>query len=328
MGLAREKGRGRRSRLSGSGSEPLVSVSLPYFDSRDRLAGALASLIAQTWESWECLFVDDGSTDRPREILEQAAEPRIRYFRLAENAGRGAARQLALDRARGDYHCMLDADDWIYPERVATQLGLFRDAPGLDLVGAGVAVVDSADHMTGIRRRGCRGPEPRLGGPITSLLRLPVGHASSMVRMAAARRAGYDPACSRFEDREFLLKVLVAGRFGIVPGALYAYREAERLDLAAVRASLASARAVYRRHRRRLGAGYLPARAMLAARSLAYGAGGAIGLGRWLVRRRSDTPTADERAAFDEARRGVEAVRRERFGDAAGAAAGAAASVL
>ncbi len=308
--------------------DPLVSVSLPCFDCRAHLGRALASLLAQTYESWECLFVDDGSGDRPEEVLERAADPRIRAYRLPENAGRGAARQFALERARGEYHCMLDADDWLYPRRIERQLALFRRAPELDLVGAAVAVIDIEGRLTGIRRRGPEHSEPQIRGPLTRLYRMPVGHASSMVRMEAARRAGYDPAYRRFEDKEFLLKILATGRFAVAPRPLYAYRERTRPDLAAVRDSLRSARSVYGRHRRLLGGSYPAARAMLAAREWIYRGGTALGLGGWLVSRRSKPPTPAERAEFEEARRAVDAIDRARFEESGPAAAGPASSML
>ncbi len=92
---------------------PLVSVMMPCYNSAGTLPLALASLVAQTYENWECILVDDGSTDRPIDIVEQASDKRISFFRLDRNMGRGVAQQAALDYATGDYLCMLDADDWL-----------------------------------------------------------------------------------------------------------------------------------------------------------------------------------------------------------------------
>lgn len=298
----------------------LVSVSLPCFESRRTLGRALASLLAQSYEDWECVFVDDGSTDRPLEVVEQAADPRIRAFRLPENRGRGAARHLALAEARGDFHCMLDADDWLYPERIERQLEVFRGAPDVDLVGAGVAVVDRANRLLGVRRVGPPGAGLERFAPATGWRRIPVGHPSSMVRMPAARRAGYDPTFRRFEDKEFLLRILARGPFALLPRPIYAYREAERFDLAAALASARSARGVYRRQRRRLGGAYRSASATLAAKALAYRLAAVLGLGGWLLRRRSRPATEADRMAFETARRAVDATYFARFEDEASAA--------
>ena len=95
---------------------------MPVHNSADSLPMALSSVVAQTFENWECIVVDDGSTDGSGEIAGMVRDRRIRVLRLDKNRGRGFARQIALEAAFGDLLCMLDADDWLYPEKLHMQV--------------------------------------------------------------------------------------------------------------------------------------------------------------------------------------------------------------
>ena len=74
---------------------PLISVVMPVFNATDTLPLALASLQAQTYDAWQCIIVDDGSTDNPEHIINAVGDSRIQYHRLDRNHGRGYARQYA-----------------------------------------------------------------------------------------------------------------------------------------------------------------------------------------------------------------------------------------
>ena len=99
---------------------PLISVILPVFNGARFLARAVASVLRQTFPSWELLLVDDGSTDPSYDIMQELAreDSRLHPLRLPVNRGVGAARNEALRRARGEWIAYLDHDDEYYPEYV------------------------------------------------------------------------------------------------------------------------------------------------------------------------------------------------------------------
>ena len=99
----------------------MVSVMMPCFNAEQTLPMALASLRAQSHESWEAVVVDDGSSDGTWDALNDFGEPRLRLERFDTNRGRGAARQRCLEMARGDFLSFLDADDWLFPNKLAPQ---------------------------------------------------------------------------------------------------------------------------------------------------------------------------------------------------------------
>jgi len=105
---------------------PVIAVLMPAFDSARFVVRALDSLLAQSYTAWELAIVDDGSTDATPDVVEPyLADPRIGYFRHADNRGLGCALNEALDRTSAPYVAYLPADDVYYRdhlERLAATL--------------------------------------------------------------------------------------------------------------------------------------------------------------------------------------------------------------
>ena len=97
-----------------SRKEPMVSVIMPVYNV-DRFVGrAIESIQNQTLDDFELFVVDDGSTDRTGQIADRMAERDIRIEVIhTKNQGAAAARNVALDRARGRYVHYIDGDDWL-----------------------------------------------------------------------------------------------------------------------------------------------------------------------------------------------------------------------
>ena len=96
---------------------PLVSIITPCYNSGEYLPVVIDSVIAQTFNDWEMIIVDDGSTDNSRQVIEDyiAKDSRIRYYRLEKSSGSPAKpRNMAIDYAKGKYIAFLDSDDvWL-----------------------------------------------------------------------------------------------------------------------------------------------------------------------------------------------------------------------
>lgn len=112
--------------------EPLVSVVVPVYNVEKYLRQCLDSVVAQTYGNLEILVVDDGSTDGSGAICDAYADGRIRVFHT-ENRGLSAARNYALDRARGAYIAFLDSDDWFEEDAIRTLMDT-ATATGADIV--------------------------------------------------------------------------------------------------------------------------------------------------------------------------------------------------
>ena len=110
-----------------------VSVIIPAYNQATFIPKAVASLQAQTLESWECLVVDDGSTDNTAEIVANLAlhEPRVRLLQK-QNGGSASARDMGLQHVQGEFIQFLDADDTIASNKLEQQV-LLMEREKLDI---------------------------------------------------------------------------------------------------------------------------------------------------------------------------------------------------
>jgi glycosyltransferase involved in cell wall biosynthesis/SAM-dependent methyltransferase len=113
---------------------PLVSVITIFHNEQRFLAEAIDSVLAQTYDRWELLLCDDGSTDESTAIAQrfaQAHPDRIRYLEHDGHANRGmsATRNLGLEAARGEAIAFLDGDDVWVPEKLTRQVRLLQQHP-------------------------------------------------------------------------------------------------------------------------------------------------------------------------------------------------------
>lgn len=116
---------------------PLVSIVMPVYNVDAYVARAVESLQNQTLRDFELLIVDDGSTDRSGDICDRIAERDIRVDVFhTPNGGAPAARNFALDRARGTYIYFVDADDWAEPTMLADMVSA-AERDQADMVVAG-----------------------------------------------------------------------------------------------------------------------------------------------------------------------------------------------
>lgn len=184
-------------------------------DAEPTLGLALASVIAQTEQDWECIVVDDGSARSAAGIVEGFSDRRIRLVRLNENHGRGYARSRALEAMRGRLCSFLDADDWMYPARLERQIAHLESDPRLKLVGSSMVIEDPSHCLLGISEAGTL-RRRRLGGH-------PFSFATTLIDGGTALRIGFRPELRRSEDIPFLTRALEAP-WACIKEPLYVYR--------------------------------------------------------------------------------------------------------
>ena len=131
---------------------PMVSIVLPTHNRAHLLGEAMASVLAQTFPDWELIVVDDGSTDRTREIVAAyaARDRRISYVAQA-NGGDAAARNTGIRRAKGRLIAFLDDDDLWQPEKLQRQLALLNANPRLGFVYCPMLVQYPDGHRQGTK---------------------------------------------------------------------------------------------------------------------------------------------------------------------------------
>src|SRR5262249_40041371 len=120
-------------------TEPLVSVIIIFLNAEKFLQEAIESVVAQTYDHWELLLADDGSTDGSTGIARQYADHypgKVRYLEHAghQNRGMSASRNLGIRHAVGEYIAFLDADDVWLPHKLEEQVAILNAHPETGMV--------------------------------------------------------------------------------------------------------------------------------------------------------------------------------------------------
>lgn len=112
-------------------SFPLISVIIPTFNAIEFLLKAIESALQQTYSNFEVLVIDDGSTDNTRLVIQD--NNRIKYYHQ-ENKGLSSARNLGIEKSRGDYLVFLDADDSLEKDALQLNYAVIQNKPGIAFV--------------------------------------------------------------------------------------------------------------------------------------------------------------------------------------------------
>ena len=106
--------------------KPLVSIIIPTYNRAELLPDTLNSVLKQTYGNWECIVVDDHSTDNTPQVGREyaAGDGRISFFTRTSERPKGAAscRNFGLENAKGDFIQFLDSDDLLHPKKLEMQL--------------------------------------------------------------------------------------------------------------------------------------------------------------------------------------------------------------
>ena len=114
---------------------PKVSVIIPVFNREDLVVATIKSILLQTFENWELLLVDDGSTDNTIEVLKEfeKIEPRIKIFeRQRLPKGPSTCKNIGADKASGNYLIFWDSDDIMAPWCLEERIGFLENKPKMD----------------------------------------------------------------------------------------------------------------------------------------------------------------------------------------------------
>ncbi|MCP8464853.1 glycosyltransferase [Pseudomonas sp. ZM23] len=127
-------------------SQPTVSVFIPSYNYERYIAEAIDSILAQTWQDWELVIVDDASTDGSRALIERYVErypQKIRAHFLEQNGGQARSARLGLQLCRGRYISFLAADDVATPQRLEQGVALLDSRPDVAAAFSRVGAIDA-----------------------------------------------------------------------------------------------------------------------------------------------------------------------------------------
>jgi len=109
-------------------NQPLVSVIIPCYNGEKFIAEAVESVLNQTYQNWELIIVNDGSTDSSEKIIKEFCkkDKRVRYIKNNENKGIPATRNIGIKESNGEYIALLDQDDLWLPAKLEKQVKYFE----------------------------------------------------------------------------------------------------------------------------------------------------------------------------------------------------------
>jgi len=214
-------------------NEPLLSVVVPFYDSRRQLSRTVETLLSQHHRKIEVILVDDGSTDGSRMVADRLAAGNRRVRVVGQpHTGVGAARNLGVAHAHGEYLAFCDSDDVVVPDGYARLIRILRDS-GSDLAVGSVAVQVKGKYRTpGWARRSNRN---RFSN--TRLEDCPEVLGNLLLGARVFRRSFWDGQGLRFETEDergdpslIVLSLLCARAIDVIPAVVYrwSFREDNR----------------------------------------------------------------------------------------------------
>jgi glycosyltransferase involved in cell wall biosynthesis len=202
---------------------PRVSVIIPVYNRAQVVAEAIASVLGQTFQDFELLVVDDGSTDGAWEKL-QSYGLKIRALRQ-DHRGAAAARNFGIKNATGEYLAFLDSDDLWRPEKLARQVEYLDRRPEVALVHCDGWVVKGRElpaDLNSLPTFYATRRAPDGDAAAARLMSVPISTPHILVRREVAEKiGGFAEDLRLHEDADFLLRLLEAGeKIGYVPEPL------------------------------------------------------------------------------------------------------------
>jgi glycosyltransferase involved in cell wall biosynthesis len=204
---------------------PRVSVVIPAYNAQRYLFESLESVLTQTFRDFECIVVDDGSTDRTPQIIDSLAvhDPRVQRLTVP-HGGIVKALNAGLQVARGEYIARTDSDDLCVPDRFEKQVRYLDEHPVCAVVGSKVTLVDPYNSTLWDVQ-----VKPDHEGIETELLNgngWAVIHPSTMLRRGAVEQAGgYRGEYEWVEDLDLFLRMAQFGELANLQDSLLRYRQ-------------------------------------------------------------------------------------------------------
>lgn len=223
-------------------SQPLVSVITIFLNAEKFIEEAIESVFAQTYDNWELLLVDDGSTDSSTAIALRYAKQypeKVRYLEHErhQNLGKSTSRNLGISNAQGEYIALLDADDVYLPKKLVRQVEILESQPEAVMVYGSTQYWYSWTGNPKDRQRdflGKLGVQPNMLFKPPTLLTLFLRNGEILPctcgllarRKAVEEIGGFDETIQHlYEDQVFLAKLCLKAPVFVESGCWDKYRQ-------------------------------------------------------------------------------------------------------
>ena len=200
--------------------EPLVTIGIPFYNGGEYIRYAIASCLRQSFESFELLLVNDGSTDDSVDIINSFADSRITLINDGLNKGLPARLNELIGRAKGQYFARMDADDIMHVSRIECQFNYLIAHPECDVVGCLAYHIDQDSKI--VSKSKLHSHDPNTVSDILEGNRFI--HPSVMGKTQWFRENPYDERLFRMQDLALWVNSVNHSSFHIMPDYLMYYR--------------------------------------------------------------------------------------------------------
>jgi len=207
---------------------PKVSVIIPTYNRAKLLKRAIQSVLNQTYQDYEIIIVDDGSTDNTQDLVNNINDRRLRYIRHDVNRGEAAARNTGIKAAKGEYVAFQDSDDESSPERFEKQIKVFqKESLKLMVVYTSMYRINSDGVRTRFRTPRIMPQDGIIYRKALDYHMIGVGIGTSLVRRICFEEVGlFDEHLPYYVDLEFFIRVAKHFYFYHIDEPLLNYYEA------------------------------------------------------------------------------------------------------
>lgn len=190
---------------------PLVSIIIPTFNRAHLIGETLDSVLAQTYQNWECIVVDDGSTDNSEELLAEyiAKDARFQYHHRPKDRlpGGNAARNYGFEKSSGEYVNWFDSDDLMHPQKLQLQMELLLKTQKAFCVCQTLVFNEKIENIIGLRKKYVFSNDPLndfIRSKITWLTQAPILKKSFL----QTNQLKFDEKLLKAQEYEFFIRVL------------------------------------------------------------------------------------------------------------------------
>jgi len=202
------------------GQAPLVSIVLPVYNGEKYLTASLDSVIAQTYQNWELVIINDGSTDDTENLILDYQDKRIKYLPNDSNRGIIFSLNKGLQESSGVYIARLDADDIALPYRIAKQVEFLSENLDYAMCGSYFQTIDSNGRLL----KNVAFPANNRDAQSYLLLHNCFCHSAIMMRSNIAKELKYDEKFQVCEDYDLWYRISRTGKILNLPVFATMYR--------------------------------------------------------------------------------------------------------
>lgn len=198
----------------------LISVVIPVYNSESYINYAINSILNQTYQYFELIIINDGSTDNSVAIIESFKDDRIKIINNKNNRGVAIVGNQGISKAKGKYIARLDADDIAHPKRLETQLQFLEKHTDVVILGSQAQILNTNKML----KQQLKVPIQSSILPIYSLFYCPFIQPSVMVRTDIIKEFYYDNHFVSAEDYELWTRILKKYKGSNLSESLIQYR--------------------------------------------------------------------------------------------------------